>query len=175
MTTQLVDIGRLRPDQAGDVVDAVFAGLSNESRRLRFHLPMNRLPAYFRRELIRVDDSTRAAVAAWAGGRPVGIGRIAAVSATEAETAIAVVDDWQGCGIGRRLLRAAADLAAGLGYRELTAEVLAENTAMLKLLADVFPDARRERHGAVLRVVATLDGAPTAAERVGERVLAAAS
>jgi GNAT superfamily N-acetyltransferase len=158
--TQTVEIRRLRPHEAGDVVDAVFAGMSEESRRLRFHLPITRLPGYFRKELVRLDCCTRAAVVAWVGDQPVGVGRIAAVSATEVEVAVAVVDAWHGHGIGRGLLSAAADLAADLGYHELTAEVLAENTAMLKVLARVFPDARRERRGAVMRVVVSLD--PTA-------------
>jgi GNAT superfamily N-acetyltransferase len=170
--TQVVEIRRLRPHEAGDVVDAVFAGLSNESRRLRFHLPITRLPAYVREELVRLDGCTRAAVAASVDGRPVGIGRIAAVSATEVETAIAVVDSSQGRGIGRQLLRASAELAADLGYRQLTAEVLAENAGMLKVLASVFPEARRERAGNVLRIVVDLDDATA---DVREPVLAAAS
>lgn len=174
--TAVVEIRRLRPSEAGDAVDAVFAGMSSESRRLRFHLPVTRLPAYFRRELVQLDGRTRAAVAAWVDGRPVGIGRIAAVSATEAETAIAVVDEWHGCGIGRRLLCSAAQLAADLGYRQLSAEVLAENTAMLKVLAAVFPDARRERSGTVVRVVVDLEAArETVGDRVREPALAAAS
>jgi GNAT superfamily N-acetyltransferase len=173
--TPVVEIRCLRPSEAGGVVDAVFAGMSSESRRLRFHLPVTRLPAYFRRELVQLDGRTRAAAAAWVDGRPVGIGRIAALSATEAEVAIAVVDEWHGCGVGRRLLAAAAQLAADLGYRQLNAEVLAENTAMLKVLATVFPDARRERSGTVLSVVVDLGAVREASgEAVRAPALAAA-
>ena len=172
--TQVVEIRRLRPHEAGDAVDAVFAGMSNESRRLRFHLPITRMPSYFRQELVRLDGCTRAAVSAWVDGKPVGIGRIAAVSSTEAETAIALVDAWQGRGIGRQLLSGAADLAASLGYHQLTAEVLAENVGMLKVLAAVFPEARRERSGHLVRVVVDLDLEFAAAD-VLEPVLATAS
>jgi RimJ/RimL family protein N-acetyltransferase len=174
--TQTVEIRRLRPHEAGDVVDAVFAGMSDESRRLRFHLPITRLPGYFRKELVRLDGRTRAAVVAAVDGEPVGVGRIAALSATEVEVAVAVVDSWHGQGIGRRLLSSAADLAADLGYRELTAEVLAENTAMLAVLERVFPDARRERRGAVIHVVVSLDPAASLADAsLLEPALAAAS
>ena len=173
-TTHLLEtaeIRRLRPHEAGDVVDGVFAGMSDESRRLRFHLPITRLPAYFRQELIRVDTRSRAAVAAWDGDRPVGVGRIAALSETEAEVAVAVIDAWHGRGLGRRLLTAAADLAAVLGYHQLVADVLAENTAMLTVLARVFPGSRRERDGHVVRVIVDL----TASHVVREPAFAAAS
>jgi GNAT superfamily N-acetyltransferase len=158
-----VEIRRLPAREAGDVVDAVFAGMSDESRRLRFHLPMTRLPAYFRQELVRLDGCTRAAMVACADGQPVGIARIAAVSPAQVEAAIAVVDAWQGRGIGRRLFSAIADLTADLGYRELAADVLRENTAMLRLLAALFPDARVERDGHVVHVVVDL-GVAIAAE-----------
>jgi RimJ/RimL family protein N-acetyltransferase len=174
--TQTVEIRRLRPDEAGDVVDAVFAGMSDESRRLRFHLPITRLPGYFRKELVRIDGCTRAAVVAWVGDQPVGVGRIAALSATEVEVAVAVVDTLHGRGIGRCLLSEAADLAADLGYRTLTAEVLAENTAMLAVLARVFPDAQRERHGAVMHVVVSLGAMSSSVDTaVLEPALAVAS
>ena len=173
--TQAVEIRRLRPHEAGDAVDAVFAGMSDESRRMRFHLPITRLPAYFRQELVRLDGRTRAAVVARVDGTSVGVGRIAALSATEAEVAVALVDEWHGHGIGRQLLSAAAELAADIGYRELVADVLAENTAMLKVLDSVFPGARRERHSGVIRVVVTLNADAAGADAQLEPALAFAS
>jgi GNAT superfamily N-acetyltransferase len=166
MNATSTEIRRLRPHEAGDVVDAVFAGMSDESRRLRFHLPITRLPASFRAELVRLDCCSRAAVVAWVGAEPVGIGRLAALSDTEAEVALAVVDAWQGLGLGRRLLTEAADLAANLGYQCLVAEVLAENVAMLTLLARVFPDARLERDGRVVSVTVELAASGLALEPV---------
>jgi GNAT superfamily N-acetyltransferase len=151
-----VEIRGLLAHEAGGVVDAVFAGMSEESRRLRFHVPVTRLPAHVRQELVTLDGCTRAAVVAYADGQPVGIARIAAVSPTEVEAAVAVVDAWQGRGIGRRLFSTVADLAADLGYRELVADVLSENAAMLGLLATVFPGARVERDGHVMHVVVGL-------------------
>jgi GNAT superfamily N-acetyltransferase len=151
-----VEIRRLPAHEAGDVVDAVFAGMSDESRRLRFHLPMTRLPTYLRHELVKLDGRTRAAVAAYADGQPVGIAQIAAVSPTQVEAAVSVVDAWHGRGIGRRLFAAVTDLAADLGYRELAADVLRENAAMLRLLAALFSDMQVERDGRVMHVVIDL-------------------
>lgn len=50
-----------------------------------------------------------------------------------AEVAFAVVDDCQGQGIGAALLRHLAVLARRAGIKEFTAEVLSDNTPMLKV------------------------------------------
>ena len=50
-----------------------------------------------------------------------------------AEVAFAVVDDYQGQGIGAILLRHLAALARAAGLKEFTAEVLPDNTPMLKV------------------------------------------
>jgi len=51
----------------------------------------------------------------------------------QAEIAFLVVDAYQGQGIGTILMRHLAVLARDAGLQELIAEVLPENTAMLKL------------------------------------------
>ena len=50
-----------------------------------------------------------------------------------AEVAFAVVDDYQGQGIGAVLLRHLAALARAAGLKEFTAEVLPDNIPMLKV------------------------------------------
>jgi GNAT superfamily N-acetyltransferase len=50
-----------------------------------------------------------------------------------AEVAFVVVDDYQGQGIGAVLLRHLAALARQAGVKEFTAEVLPDNTPMLKV------------------------------------------
>lgn len=164
---------RIRPvlaAEAGEVVDAVFESLSDESRRLRFHVPMPRLPTSFRDQLARIDGRDHAAVAAWIDGRPVGVGRLVALTATDCEMALAVADQWQGRGIGRSILGELIDLARRLGYTQLIADVLVENAAMLALVCDVFPDAecKRERGIAHLRcnlVTARRDRPPRVPEQ----------
>jgi ribosomal protein S18 acetylase RimI-like enzyme len=60
--------------------------------------------------------------------------------------AFVVVDSWQGRGIGSILMRHLVRLANDAGLRELTAEVLPENSAMLKVFGKYGfkPAARRD-------------------------------
>ena len=60
-------------------------------------------------------------------------GRYIAEKPGTAEVAFAVVDDYQGQGIGAVLLRHLAVLARQAGLREFTAEVLSDNAPMLKV------------------------------------------
>jgi ribosomal protein S18 acetylase RimI-like enzyme len=59
--------------------------------------------------------------------------RDAVVRPGQAEIAFVVIDAYQGQGIGTILMRHLAILARDAGLRELIAEVLPENTAMLKV------------------------------------------
>jgi RimJ/RimL family protein N-acetyltransferase len=69
------------------------------------------------------------------GGRPViiGGGRYIVLKTGQAEVAFAVVDRYQGLGVGAALLRNIAAIAGAAGLKELVAEVLPENTPMLEV------------------------------------------
>ena len=69
------------------------------------------------------------------GGTPViaGGGRYVVINPGQAEVAFAVVDQFQGQGIGTALLRHLSSIARKAGLQELVAEVLPENAAMLKV------------------------------------------
>ena len=74
-------------------------------------------------------------------GRPVGIARLIAVEGGRPELAVEVVDDWQGRGIGARLVRAVVERGRAAGHRVVHADVLAENVAAQALFFSVFPAA----------------------------------
>jgi GNAT superfamily N-acetyltransferase len=152
-----VAIRPLTPDD-GAAVDAVFAGLSARGRYLRFHTPVVRLTAAMRTALLDVDGCDRAALVAdvrrsggW-GRTPVGIARIIRTGVAEAELAVAVVDEWQGRGVGRRLLTELGALARDLGHDRLFGLVLPENGAAVALLRRVFPGAVPRWDDGVVRV-----------------------
>jgi ribosomal protein S18 acetylase RimI-like enzyme len=73
----------------------------------------------------QLDEDGRSSVA---GG-----GRYILVGPGQAEIAFVVVDAYQGQGIGTLLMRHLAVLARDAGLKELIAEVLPENTPMLRL------------------------------------------
>lgn len=153
---------RLRPMHAGDpAVQAVFDGLSATSRRLRFHTPTPQLTESMARRLHAVDGRRSAAVVAEvrtaAGFVPAGIARLEGTDELRARMAVEVVDRRQGQGIGALLVSALADLARECGYRELYADVLAENVRALLVLRRVLPGTHQVRTGRTVRVSCPLD------------------
>jgi GNAT superfamily N-acetyltransferase len=71
--------------------------------------------------------------------------------------AFAVIDPYQGQGIGAALMRHLAGIAHGPGLRELAAAILPENDAMLKVFAKSgFPLTTR-RESDVVHVALRLD------------------
>ena len=63
----------------------------------------------------------------------VGGGRYVVLQPAKAEIAFAVVDQYQGRGIGAALMRHLIVIAREAGLKELVAEVLPDNIAMLKV------------------------------------------
>src|SRR5512143_1856549 len=81
-----------------------------------------------------------------------------------AEVAFLVEEDYQGLGISGRLLEQLAAIARQRGLSALTAEVLAENKAMLAVFAKSGLPMRTRREGGVVHVALSLsDGQPQAA------------
>jgi GNAT superfamily N-acetyltransferase len=151
-----VTLRELGPGET-DVLDAVFAGLSDHSRYLRFHGATPRMTGPVRRKLAAVDGRRHLAVAAFGpDGEPVGIARLVSLGLRDAELAIEVVDAWQGHGIGRRLLTTIAARGREEHYTRLVAEVLTENTGMRVLLASVLPIIAAETDGPVTTLTADL-------------------
>lgn len=86
---------------------------------------------------VNVDFKTHVALVAVVqeGGSEmiVGGGRYVLVAGQKAEVAFTVIDAFQGKGVGALLLRHLILIAREAGLREFVAEVLPENSAMLKL------------------------------------------
>jgi GNAT superfamily N-acetyltransferase len=128
----------LRPLEPGDraTVLEVFAGLGRRSRELRFMAPKPHLTGADLRQLTTVDGHDHVAVAATVDGQTVGIARFVRLPdrPDSADVAIAVVDAWQGVGVGTMLASALAECAVRLGVHRFTMAMSPDNEAAVRLL-----------------------------------------
>ena len=131
-----VEIRALRPDDRADLIAAVGRTSDRSLYRRFFGLKRSftdQEAAFF----VNVDFVNHVALIALIDedGRSViaGGGRYIVVLPGQAEVAFVVVDEYQGRGIGRALMRHLTNIARAAGLRTLIAEVLPENTAMLQL------------------------------------------
>ncbi len=87
-------------------------------------------------------------------GRPtiVGGGRYVIVGPGQAEVAFAIIDAYQGQGIGSALMRHLAILGREAGLRQFIAEVLSENVPMLNVFERSGLAMSKKRDGTVTHV-----------------------
>lgn len=142
--------------------------LSPTSRYRRFHGPLRELSAETLDYLTQVDYRSHLALLAEtfdARGEEVQVAEVRYVrrrageegfEAGIADFAIAVADEWQGRGLGTRMLNALVESAREGGVRRLEGSVLADNEAMRGLLRARGWRVRRDPADAHL-VIAWLD------------------
>ena len=131
-----VEIRALRPDDRAGMLAAI-GRTSPQSLRTRFFAPKKGFSEQEMAFFLNVDFGNHVALVVQIDedGRSViaGGGRYIVVEPGQAAIAFVVVDASQGQGIGTILMRHLAGLARETGLKELIAEVLPENTAMLKV------------------------------------------
>jgi RimJ/RimL family protein N-acetyltransferase len=124
-----LEIRALRPDDRNRLVEAV----DHASQKSLYRYFTEKEISFF----VNVDFINHVALVAVAeeDGHPtiVGGGRYVGTAPGTAEVAFMVVDRYQGQGVGAVLMRHLSLIAREAGLRELTAEVLASNKAMLKV------------------------------------------
>jgi ribosomal protein S18 acetylase RimI-like enzyme len=144
-----VEIRALRPEDETDML-AALERTSAQSLQRRFFAMKRHFSDKERAFFMDIDFSNHVALVALAqdSGRQivVGGGRYIVFETGRAEMAFVVIDDWQGRGIGSILMRHLVKLAREAQLQELTAEVLPENAAMLKVFGKFGfqPAARRD-------------------------------
>jgi ribosomal protein S18 acetylase RimI-like enzyme len=131
-----IAIRALRPDDRAGMLAAI-GRTSMQSLQRRFFVPKKGFSDQEMAFFLNIDFESHVAIVAEVeeDERPViaGGGRYIVVQPGQAEIAFVVVDAYQGQGIGTILMRHLAVLARNARLKELVAEVLPENTAMLKL------------------------------------------
>ena len=149
---------RLRPPEHTDeeALVAFLAGLSEGSRRMRFHAAVHADPELVRPYLDPDWSESGGLLGELEGGDGARVVALATWSRlrdpARAEVAFAVADDVQGRGIGTRLLEQLAETAGDAGVVEFVAEVLPENTAMLSVFRDAGFEAVRTSEGGTVEI-----------------------
>jgi RimJ/RimL family protein N-acetyltransferase len=129
-----VDFRPVRPDDK-PFLEQGMAMLSLASRRLRFMSSIENLSRSQLAYLTEIDHESHLAWGALVAGQPVAVGRLVRLpgSLATAEIAITVVDDWQGRGIGKLLVRLLAEIARSVGIERFVFEALPENERIVRL------------------------------------------
>jgi RimJ/RimL family protein N-acetyltransferase len=147
---------RVRPIRPDDepALAALFGRLSARSVYQRFLTPFARVPAEWVRHFANVDHRRRIALVAEDVA-----GALRAVAQLEpglepesGEIAVTVDDGWHGRGIGTALLDRLLTEAERHGVRRFTADVLAENRPMLRMIWRLGEIRRRELDHGVLTI-----------------------
>ena len=144
-----IEIRALRREDEADMLAAV-ERTSAQSLQRRFFVMKRHFSEKERAFFMDIDFKNHVAIVALAeeAGRKVvvGGGRYIVFEPGRAEMAFVVIDAWQGRGVGSILMRHLVKIARDGGLRELTAEVLPENAAMIKVFGKFgfSPASRRD-------------------------------
>jgi len=154
-----IEIRALRPDDR----DALLAAARRASTETVFHRFFAVRRNFTEQEIaafVNVDFVNHVALVAVAdeGGRAaiVGGGRYVLVQPGMAELAFAIIDEYQGRGLGTVLMRHLAAIARGAGLKEFIAEVLPDNLPMLKVFERAGLPMHTRREPGVVHVTLAL-------------------
>jgi GNAT superfamily N-acetyltransferase len=148
-------ITAIRPVRPQDLAElgGFFAGLSVESRYLRFFAPVT--PAHHLLDLLAGRAANVDAIVAVADGEIVGHAMAADCRGGQAtDVGVVVADAWQRRGVGAALMRALVTRAQSRGVTALAMDVLPGNRRVLAMVLAHWPDAAvgRSQDGFDIRV-----------------------
>ena len=132
-----VKIRALRPDDKTSMLAAIDR-TGTESLKRRFFVTKRKFSDMETAFFMNIDFVDHVAIVAEinedGGAAIVGGGRYVVVESGQAEIAFIVIDSYQRLGIGAILVRHIVGLARAAGLKQLSADVLPENVAMLTVL-----------------------------------------
>jgi GNAT superfamily N-acetyltransferase len=129
-----VEIRALQPNDVDGLKSAI-AHISLESLYRRFFGPKRFFSDKEVAHFMNVDFVKHVALVATADAEIVAGGRYFVVAPGAAEVAFAIVDEYQGQGLGTALLRHLISIARKAGLKELVAHVLPDNRPMLSVFS----------------------------------------
>lgn len=158
----VVVIRPLGPDDR-DAVLRLHEGLDERDRYFRFFGPLLARVGDLVTGMVAVTDEHHASVGAFAGAGTesetlLGVAHYEVLAdPTGAEVALAVTHTEQAHGVGTLLLEHLVSAARRAGVRRFVAEVLSENSRMLRLFSHTGLPCRMSHDGGTTRVELTLD------------------
>ncbi len=142
---------------------------SPEALYKRFMSPVARLTSTQIAYLIGVDHHDHEALLAVDedSGEVVAVGRFvrSAGDPCLAEAAVLVIDDWQGCGLGKAMARALSDRARALGIERFEATMLVDNRPMMAVMEWLGEVERTGTEGGTVSIELALPE-PRSADRI---------
>ncbi|GAA2340545.1 bifunctional GNAT family N-acetyltransferase/acetate--CoA ligase family protein [Saccharopolyspora halophila] len=145
------------PEDADKLV-TFHSRLSDRTRYYRYFGPYPRMPERDVRRFSEVDYHNRVAFVALLGDDIVAVGRFDRLGEQKsAEAAFVVRDDHQGRGLGSILLEHLAAAAQERGLRRFVAEVLAENSQMVRVFRDAGYQVSRAMEEGVVHLEFDID------------------
>jgi len=126
---------------------------SDQTRYYRFFGPMKRLSAKELHRFTHVDHDARVAFVVLLGDQVIGVGRYDRYPGTDdAEVAFLIEDAHQRRGLGSVLLEHLAAAARERGIRRFVAEVLAQNSTMVRVFQDAGYKSQRSYEDGVVHL-----------------------
>ncbi len=127
----------IRPSDE-DYIKTMFYEFSEQTKYLRYHGTLKSLPHNKLQVFCNVDYDTEMALVVCRGQAGheeiIGVGRYMTIPGKRsAEMAFVVSDDWQRNGIGTHLFHRLVEIGQQAGLRQFHADVLPENSGMLKI------------------------------------------
>jgi acetyltransferase len=159
---RIVTIRAIRPEDSEMEQDFV-KSLSDESKYYRFMDTLRELTQPMLVRFTQIDYDREMALIATIpqeNGKVKQIGVARYVTNPDGETvefALAVADDWQKHGVGRKLMTSLIEVARQKGYRAVVGDVLSMNTKMFRLMSSIgFTIHPHPEDPAVKRVICPL-------------------
>ncbi|MGW0806119.1 N-acetyltransferase family protein [Nonomuraea sp. NPDC002799] len=153
-----------RPDDE-ERIRRFLTGLSLHTQTLRFFTGITTPAAGLVRTLIAVDERRDALVATAAGGEIVGHAMSYQGGCADVEIAVVVADQWQGFGLGSKLIDTLLSRASVRGARTVGMDVLGENRRVLRLIRRRWPEAEMKVTSGSVAVTAMINQAGSFAEQ----------
>jgi RimJ/RimL family protein N-acetyltransferase len=161
-----VEIRAQRPEDR-EGLHAAIQRASSETLYHRFFAAKRSFSEQEAHFFLDIDFVNHVAVVAVANedGSPAIVGgcRYVVLEPGRAEVAFSVIDDYQHKGLGSALMRRLAEIGREAGLEELVAEVLSDNTPMLKVFEQSGLAMTTRREGAVVHVSLSTAGPASAA------------